>query len=183
MPLEKLTADDRPVETHFEFENVELKKELITNPDISVVDDDGNVIEEEGYYESRKNEISFEWLNGHDVTEEEGYIWHANMPIALSISRKIFKAAKKGMPKRTVLDLVFPFYDLNQEELALFEMIYRFGKAYGVDEVSTLVHEWASEGDPRAVKLYYELAGVLETDAEEEEDKKRRLLPLIKLDI
>jgi hypothetical protein len=116
----------------------------------------------ENYYRAKRNEISLSWLDldSAQLSGEKSYIWHASMPLPLWQCKEIYSAAKK-MPKDVCRDLVFPDYELNQMETSLFDVIYSYGRAKGLDEVLTELFNGARAGDPRAVKMFLEVHDLL----------------------
>ena len=116
----------------------------------------------ENYYKAKRREISLSWLELDEaqLSGEKSYIWHASMPLPLWQCREIFDAAKK-MPKEVCRDLVFPDYELNQMEGGLFDVVYAYGRARGLNEVLGELFAGARAGDPRAVKMYLEVHDLL----------------------
>jgi len=174
-----MSQELRPIDMDLEYELLDdrLKELESTGGDV-------------GYYESKRNEISLSWLNGgggsssgNGATEEENFIWHANMPISLWQCREIYEAALRGLPKKTVEALVFPDYDLSKNELELFDVVYAYAQAKGLYAVADELYEGAKAGDPRAVKMYLEISGLLNVTPEDEEAAKRKKMMRISFDI
>jgi len=177
----KLTKENRPDNMQFEYG---LLEEHLAH---SIRKPDGPDV---GYYEGKRSEISLSWLNGggdvdggNGASVEQNYVWHANMSISLWQCRDIFDAAQKGLPKKSVEALVFADYEMDSNEELLFETCYMYGQAYGLNEVCGELFEGARAGDPRAVKMYLEVSGLLLKNAEDLEDINRKKLMRIKLDV
>ena len=134
----------------------------------------------ECYYSRRRNEIEMSWLKGA-IAPDLNYVWHACMPLPFWQCREIFEAAHK-MPKISVRDLVFSDYDLNSVEEELFDVVFVYGSACGLEVVATELYEGAAAGDPRAVKMYLEVIGLLDDKNETDADRIGRMMK-IEMDI
>ena len=130
--------------------------------------------EDDNFYTRRKAEIEMSWLE-ESADQDRNYVWHANMPLPLWQSQKIFEAAKK-MPRKSVLALIFPDYELNANELTLFEVIFDYGRARGLEVVATKLYEGAENGDPRAVKMYLELMELVNIEGDDEDARVKKLM-------
>lgn len=177
--FKKLSSDLKPIDMSLEYELLDDR--------IKEIQSEG---ESEGYYESKRNEIKLSWLNGgggsdvgNGATQEQNYIWHANMPISLWQCREIYEAAKRGLPKKTVENLIFADYDLNKNEEELFDVIYNYAQAKGLMIVADELFEGAKHGDPRAVKMYLEVSGLLLASEEDKETQQRKKLMRISFDM
>ena len=131
------------------------------------------------YYTDRKAEIEIKWIEG-SIDPDQNYVWHANMPLPHWQCRDLFEAAKK-MPSKSVRYLIFPDYELNADEEALFEVIFEYGRAKGLEVVAGELYIGATAGDPRAVKMYLELMELIGTE-DTEDDRVKKLMRIL-LDI
>ena len=158
VPYCKRTVEDRTDAESIDYELVEAKERSIG----------------ENYYSAKRKEISLSWLELDDaqLSGEKSYIWHASMPLPLWQCKEIYAAAKR-MPKDICRDLVFPDYDLSPPEIGLFDVVYAYGRAKGLDKVLTELYNGASAGDPRAVKMYLEVHDLL---AEVKTDSNDRIV-------
>lgn len=177
-----LTKENRSIDMEFDYSVLEDKLDIIRNK-VVTRNEEGEVIRELDYYEKRRNEISFEWLNGIIVTPEQGYIWHANMPLPLCTCRDLYEAAMRGLPKKAVISLVLPDYDMDANESQLFEVVYSYGQAKGLMVVAEELFEGAKHGDPRAVKMYLEISGLLAVSAEDADAAARKKMMRISFDM
>ena len=133
-----------------------------------------DVPDHENFYTRRKNEIEMCWLEEPE-TPDRNYVWHANMPLPLWQCKKIFESGHK-MPKKSVMSLIFPDYEMNSNEITLFDVIFEYGRAKGLETVVTQLFQGAEGGDPRAVKMYLELMEHIGTDDEDEDSRVRKLM-------
>lgn len=130
--------------------------------------------ENENYYTARRSEIEMNWLE-KSLNSDLNYVWHANMPLPFWQCREIFEASKK-MPRSSVMGLIFSDYDLNADETALFDVIFEYGRARGLEVVATKLYEGAESGDPRAVKMYLDMMRLIGSEELGEDEKLKRLL-------
>lgn len=182
MTYKKLSKEDQPVDFKFEFDRLEDKLQFVKDR-VVTRNEVGEVIRELDYYEKRKNEISFSWLNGTVPSDEQKFIWHANMPLAINVCEDIYSASMRGLPKKTVEALVFVNYELDKEEEELFDVVYNYGQAQGLMSVADELYEGAKAGDPRAVKMYLEISGLLLVTEESKESAQRKKLMRISFDM
>ena len=132
--------------------------------------------EAEDYFTRRRGEISIEWLRPETVVDDDKrYVWQANMPLPFWKCEKIFEAART-MPKKNVVSLVFPDYELNADEMVLFDVVYDYGRACGLEVVALELYEGARAGDPRAVKMYLEMMGLIGQEEIDDEAAAKRLM-------
>ena len=124
------------------------------------------------YYTSKRGELDLKWLANDDNDAENGYIWHANMPLPLWLCREVYDAARK-VPMNIVEGLLFSDYAMSADERELFELVCEYGKSAGLLSIAEKLFEGAESGDPRAVKMYLELNGALEA---QEEDATKKLM-------
>lgn len=153
-------------------ELMNLEYELLADKMKMLVKSDG--LTAQNYYTKRKNEIEMSWLEDSVTNQDKNYVWHANMPLPLTLCKEIFLAAKK-MPKNAVTDLIFPDYDLNANEMALFDVIYSYGRARGLFVVAEKLFDGAEAGDPRAIKMYLDMLGHINQE-DDEEDRVKKLM-------
>lgn len=128
----------------------------------------------ENFYTNRRNEIEMAWLEEDMLDPDKNYVWHASMPLPFWQCQQIFKSAKK-MPRSATIALVFPDYTLNEDESSLFDVIFEYGKAKGLEVIADRLYSGAESGDPRAVKMYLELMEHIGGELTEE-DQLRRLM-------
>lgn len=131
--------------------------------------------EQENFYTRRKHEIEMKWLDERTLDPDRNYVWHANMPLPFWQSREIFEASKK-MPRKSVISLIFPDYEMNASEQTLFDVLFEYGRAKGLEVVAGKLFEGAEAGDPRAVKMYLELQELIKKDDEDEDTRVRKLM-------
>ncbi len=152
-------------------ELVKLEYQMLANK-LTVIARNGG---SEDYYASKCGVIEMSWLENDALGDlDNKHIWHASMPIPFWQCVEIFNASKK-MPKKSVLPLIFPDYDLDASELGLFDVIFEYGRAKGLLLVADKLFEGAEMGDPRAVKMYLELVGVIGVE-DDEDDRVKKLM-------
>lgn len=156
--FKRRTLEDRNELENLDYELLEAKEKVVGL----------------GYYEAKRKDISLSWLEEESTEPEQNYIWHASMPLPLWQCKEIFRAAAK-MPKDICRDLVFPDYSLGQAEEQLFEVVYAFGRAKGLDKVLSELYTGAANGDPRAVKMYLEVHKLLEESRKDTLDNLLRV--------
>ena len=140
-----------------------------------------NGVAEENFYTKRRHEIEMKWLEDKTLDADRNYVWHANMPIPFWLCKQVYDASKK-MPKGSVIALVFPDYELDAAEIALFDVLFDYGRARGLEIVAGKLYEGAENGDPRAVKMYLELMELIGVDLDDEDSRIKKLMR-VSLDI
>lgn len=162
VPYSKRNSFERSSVHSFEYEQLEEQvKFLVDKKDKA-----------ESYYTQRAGEIELSWLDESVLDADRNYIWTANMPIPFWLSKKVYESSKK-MARNSVMSLVFPDYDLDANEMSLFDVLFEYGRARGMEVVCEQLYLGAQIGDPRAVKMYLEMMGVLDSELSEDEKLKK----------
>jgi len=78
--------------------------------------------------------------------KEQIDLWNIVMPIPFDISVEIFNKSKY-MSDEFVKNAVFPHYELNDTEQQLFQMLYAYGKACGIDDVMSRIYRDSCVGE------------------------------------
>lgn len=132
--------------------------------------------EDENYYTRRRGEICIDWLRPEvSIDDDKRYVWQANMPLPFWQCEKIFEASRL-MPKKNVMTLVFPDYELNADEMILFDVVFEYGRSCGLEVIAQELYSGAAAGDPRAVKMYLDMMGLIGQEELDDETAVKRLM-------
>jgi hypothetical protein len=120
---------------------------------------------------TEKIDFSFLTRDGADgdIPEWLATIWYMNFPIDARTSRNIVQSAMR-VPKESIEPLYFPLAPIEGPKKKFFDALVEFGRANGLAIVGNELYAGARAGDPRAVKMYLDLMGVLDEDAKGERD-------------
>lgn len=170
-----------------EYKHLEEDKErLCSNPSLY---SDANAL----------NRINLEYLfcDESEIPTYVPTIWYGFFPINFYTARKIVATAMR-IPKEKIRPLFFPLGfgvgipkrkasgpltgdedsgdDFDQEKTTsakqrMFEMLCEIGESVGLRNVGEKLYDGACAGDPRAVKLYYELMGGIGVPKEKDDEK------------
>jgi hypothetical protein len=116
---------------------------------------------------TEKIDFSFLVCNDESIPEWLATIWYLNFPIDARTSRNIVQSAMR-MPKENIEALYFPLAPIEGPKKKFFEALVAFGRSNGLQTVGNELYAGARAGDPRAVKMYLDLMGVLDEDTKEE---------------
>lgn len=116
---------------------------------------------------TEKIDFSFLVCAGDDIPEWLATIWYLNFPIDARTSRNIVQSAMR-VPKENIESLYFPLAPLEGPKKKFFDALVAFGRSNGLQLVGNELYAGARAGDPRAVKMYLDMMGILDEDAKEE---------------
>ena len=95
--------------------------------------------------EVAKRDLSFEVLQYGAISinySRDVDLWNKVMPIPFDICRAVYEKSKY-LDSLKVERIIFPHYQLNEEERNLFDLICGYGSACGVDELMSSVYREA----------------------------------------
>lgn len=130
----------------------------------------------------REGMVSFSDLtrDKSDVSVEKNTHWSWLFPLSLYKSIDIYQLAHY-LPRKLVWAKVFlgGYEMLGEDQRKFADIVFDYGQSVGLAVVGLELYNGASAGDPRAVKMYLEICGLL---GEEEEDVTKKLMR-VKIDI
>jgi hypothetical protein len=108
-----------------------------------------------------RSKLDFSFLvdDRDEIPDWVSTVWYLNFPIDARTSREIVQTSMR-VPKENIEALFFPLAPIEGPKKKFFEALVAFGRGCGLRVVGNELYAGAKAGDPRAVKMYFDMMGI-----------------------